>query len=212
MHDYQQVISSLRNAYNRQSAAKRDQADKEPWKIAARQQFLNLLQQEHKTTLLEIGAGTGADSLFFQNNGLHVVCSDLSPAMVALCREKGLEAYVMDFLSLDFPPASFDALYAINCLLHVPTADLPTVLHKLQSLLRPGGLFFLSVYGGVEFEGIAPDDWHNPPRFFARHTDEFMQRIMTRFFDLVSFTTQTIPRERWEEHIQLMTLRGKEQQ
>ncbi|HLG63889.1 MAG TPA: class I SAM-dependent methyltransferase [Ktedonosporobacter sp.] len=212
MHDYQQIIASLRSAYNRKSATNRDKADKDPWKIDARQQFLSLLQQEHKTRLLEIGAGTGADSRFFQDNGLHVVCTDLSPDMVELCREKGLEAYVMDFLSLDFPPASFDALYAMNCLLHVPTADLPTVLRKLQSLLRPGGLFFLAVYGGVEFEGIAPDDWHNPPRFFARHTDEFMQQIMTQFFDLVSFTTKTTPREKWEEHVQLMVLRGKEQQ
>ncbi|TMD70000.1 MAG: class I SAM-dependent methyltransferase [Chloroflexi bacterium] len=44
--------------------------------------------------MLEIGAGTGNDSLFFRDNGLHVVCTDLSPAMVDLCTEKGLEAYV----------------------------------------------------------------------------------------------------------------------
>jgi SAM-dependent methyltransferase len=74
---------------------------------------------------LEIGAGTGNDGLYFQNNGLDVTCTDLSPDMVNLCREKGLKAYVMDFLSLDFPPGSFDAIYALNCLLHVPTRELP---------------------------------------------------------------------------------------
>ncbi|HEU5230029.1 MAG TPA: class I SAM-dependent methyltransferase [Ktedonobacteraceae bacterium] len=210
MYDYQQIIGSLRSAYNRESAANRNQTSKEAWKIAVRQQFLTLLQQEHKTTLLEIGAGTGADSLFFQNNGLRVVCTDLSPDMVALCREKGLEAYVMDFLSLDFPSASFDALYAMNCLLHVPTTELPTVLQKLQSLLRPGGLFFIGVYGGIEFEGMAPDDWHKPPRFFSRHTDEFMQRTTSQFFEPVSF--KTIPLEKWDGHVQIIVLRGKKQQ
>ncbi|MGH2479233.1 MAG: class I SAM-dependent methyltransferase, partial [Ktedonobacteraceae bacterium] len=154
--EYQQAIADLRVAYSLESAAQRDKVEKDSWKVAERQRFLALLQQENRQTLLEIGAGTGTDSLFFQNNGLRVICTDLSPAMVELCREKGLEAHVMDFLSLDFPSASFEALYALNCLLHVPTNTLPTVLGKLQQLLRPGGLFFLGVYGGIEEkEGIA---------------------------------------------------------
>ncbi|MGN9787218.1 hypothetical protein ACTMTF_37750 [Nonomuraea sp. ZG12] len=33
--------------------------------------------------------------------------------MVALCWEKGLEAHVMDFLHLDFPPGSFDAVHVL---------------------------------------------------------------------------------------------------
>lgn len=56
---------------------------------------------------------------------LQVVATDLSPAMVGFCRQKGLDAHVMDFLHLDFPAGSFDAVYALNCLLHVPNADLP---------------------------------------------------------------------------------------
>jgi SAM-dependent methyltransferase len=98
-----------------------------------------------------------------------------------------LEAYVMDFLNLDFAPASFDAVYALNCLLHIPGADLPAVLQKIRDLLRPAGLFFLGVYGGFEKEGINERDRHVPPRFFSHHTDEFMQRVTTPFFDLVSF-------------------------
>ena len=186
----------------------RDHAEKEAWKVAERQQFLALLQQEGKVTLLEIGAGTGKDSLFFRDNGLRVVCTDLSPAMVNLCREKGLEAYVMDFLNLDFPLASFDAIYALNCLLHVPTRDLPTVLRKLQDLLPSGGLFFLGLYGGVEFEGVREQDWHIPPRFFSQHTDEFMQHVTAPFFDLVSF--KAIPLQSKLFHFQSMVLRRKE--
>lgn len=188
MSDYQQVITELRQAYGQESAADRNKTKKDAWKVVERQHFLELLQQEHKYTLLEVGAGTGTDSLFFQNNGLRVVCTDLAPAMIEHCRAKGLNAYVMDFLSLDFPPTSFEAIYALNCLLHVPTADLPVVLSKLQQLLSPGGLFFLGVYGGAEEkEGIADRDWHSPPRFFAYHTDAFMQRITAQFFELVSF-------------------------
>ena len=209
--EYQQAITDLRVAYSRESAAQRDKVEKDSWKVAERQQFLALLQRENRQTLLEIGAGTGTDSLFFQNNGLRVICTDLSPAMVELCREKGLEAHVMDFLSLDFPLASFEALYALNCLLHVPTNVLPAVLGKLQQLLRPGGLFFLGVYGGVEEkEGIAEHDWHNPPRFFAWHTDEFMKQVTAPFFELVSFKTIALEDPAWP--FQAMVLRCREQE
>ncbi len=208
MYDYQQVINMLRAAYSRESAEQRDKTEKEDWKVVKRQQFLSLLQKEGKTTLLEIGAGAGKDSLFFQESGLRVVCTDLSPAMIALCRAKGLEAYVMDFLNLDFAPASFEAIYALNCLLHVPSAALPAVLQNIRDLLRPAGLFFLGVYGGFEKEGINEKDYHVPPRFFSHHTDEFMQQITAPYFDLVSFKSIAMPERTM--HFQSMMLRRKE--
>ncbi len=205
MYDYQQVITTLRSAYSHESAEQRDNAEKEAWKVVERQRFLDLLHQEGKAALLEVGAGTGHDGLFFQDSGLKVVCTDLSPAMVSLCRAKGLEAYVMDFMHLDFPPASFDAIYALNCLLHVPTRDLPAVLQKLRDLLYPGGLFFLGVYGGMEKEGVNENDYHIPPRFFAYHTDEFMRQVTAPIFDLLSFKAIAPPNRTM--HFQSMTLR-----
>ncbi|HEY6539464.1 MAG TPA: class I SAM-dependent methyltransferase [Ktedonobacteraceae bacterium] len=208
MFDYQQVIKTLRAAYSSESAEQRDNSEKEDWKLVERQRFLALLQQEGKATLLEIGAGTGKDGLFFQENGLRVVCTDLSPAMIALCRAKGLEAYMMDFLHLDFAPASFDAIYALNCLLHVPGAALPAVLQKIRDLLRPSGLFFLGVYGGFEKEGVNEQDYHVPPRFFSFHTDEFMKQATAPYFDLVSFKAIALPKR--NAHFQSMTLRRRE--
>ncbi len=208
--DYQQAITNLQRAYSRQKAHERDQAEKEDWKITERQQFLDLLKREGKKTVLEIGAGTGTDGLFFQKSGMRVVCTDLSPVMVELCREKGLEAYVMDFLSLDFPPASFEAMYALNCLLHVPTNDLPIVLEKRQSLLCPGGLFFLGVYGGREEEGVHENDWHQPARFFAHHADEFMRQAVSPFFEILSFKTIPLKNPVW--HFQSMVLSRRKQE
>ncbi|HEY3905553.1 MAG TPA: hypothetical protein VGM14_16720 [Streptosporangiaceae bacterium] len=60
------------------------------------------------------------------------------------------------------------AAYAMNCLLHVPNAELPAVLSSVAGVLWPGGLFFLGVYGGgIEpEEGAAEWDDHIPARFF----------------------------------------------
>jgi SAM-dependent methyltransferase len=182
----QTILTDLRTAYDRK-VDERAGKPLEPWKLAERGRFLALLQQEGKQNLLEIGAGPGQDSLFFQQNGLTVTCTDLSPAMVAHCRQQGLDAHVMDFAGLDFPPESFDALYARNCLLHVPHVDFPGILVKLCALLKPAGLFFLGQYGGIDQEGVWAEDHYEPKRFYARFTDEQIQEIAQATFDLVDF-------------------------
>ncbi|GIF42481.1 methyltransferase family protein [Actinoplanes xinjiangensis] len=183
---YDEVLQPLREAYDN-GAAWRDGISKEPWKLVERQAFRDRLAPGVR--LLEVGAGTGQDSLFFQQQGLSVVAVDLSPVMVGHCRDKGVEAHVMDFLHLDFPAGSFDAVFAMNCLLHVPNRDLPAVLAAIRALLRPGGLLFVGVYGGAESaEGPIEGDQHVPPRFFSRRTDEQLAGFATDAgFDVVDF-------------------------
>jgi SAM-dependent methyltransferase len=189
---YDKVIADLRYAYNL-SAPDRQQSTVSDWKLQERQAFLDLLQREEKIALLEIGAGTGKDSKFFQDNGMQVISTDLSPEMVQLCRDKGLEAYKMDFKNLAFPNENFDAIYALNCLLHVPKNDLPEILDILNKLLKPTGLFFMSVYGGLETEGVWEKDYHQPKRFFSTYSDDNLLANVTRIFELVDFKTTTPP-------------------
>src|SRR5688572_22257611 len=113
---------NLRETYNKY-AQERETYAMHDWKIDLRSSFLSLLQKEQKKTLLEIGAGTGRDSKFFQDQGLDVVCIDLSPAMVDLCKQKGLTAYVMDMAEVQFPAGSLDAVYSMNSLLHLTKAE-----------------------------------------------------------------------------------------
>lgn len=183
---YDDVVGPLRQAYDSR-AALRDATAKQPWKLAERSAFRQRLGPGAR--LLEVGAGTGQDGAYFAAEGIEVVAADLSPAMVTLCRAKGLEAYVMDFLHLDFPPGSFDAVFAMNCLLHVPNGDLPQVLAAIRAVLRPGGLFYFGVYGGDrEFEGVFDADEHVPPRFFAFRSDErLLDFAAGGRFDVVDF-------------------------
>ena len=201
---YEDVVANLRQAYDRH-AAERDRHQIEPWKQEQRQQFLDRLAEQGAKTLLEIGAGNGRDALFFQQHGLDVTCLDASPAMVASCQEKGLRAYVRDFLALDFPPASFDGVYALNCLFHVPNRDLPAVLAGIQEVLTPGGLFFLGVYAGDGTEGAWEHDTYSPKRFFSLRTDEQIQAAVTPYFSIVSFDRVALDDAR-DPHFQALTL------
>lgn len=203
--DFHEIRASLRVSYDG-GADRRDQTGKAPWKIAERAAFLRRLRQEGCARLLEIGAGTGQDAAFFAGNGLAVVATDLSQEMVARCRAKGLDARVLDFAALDFEPACFDAVHAMNCLLHVPDSALPAVLTGIARVLRPGGLFFLGVYGGTSSAGAAEWDDHVPPRFFAWRSDAEIVRFAAQSFDVVDFH---VAQDGTEHRFQSLTLRGR---
>lgn len=180
--------SSLKTAYN-QFAEHRDRSNMEPWKWDERDHFLQAIRKEKRMTLLEIGAGTGRDSLYFQQQGLDVTAIDLSEEMIRLCLSKGLHAQVMDFSRMNFPADSYDAVYALNCLLHVPKAELDSVLRGICKVLKPQGLFFFGVYGGTETEGIWEQDTYVPKRFFSMYEDEAIVNVVQQRFQLLDFHT-----------------------
>ena len=200
-----QIIEDLRNAYD-QKVSEREARDLIDWKAAERDEFLALLQKEGKRTLLEVGSGTGLHGKYFHDNDLDVICTDLSPNMVACCQEKGLQAYTMDFLNLDFPADTFDSVFAMNCLLHVPRCDLPQVLKAISQLLLPNGLFYWGQYGGIEQEGVYDEDHYSPKRFFSFLTDEQFKDYAARYFELFSFNR--IDLEGDEMHYHRMILRN----
>jgi SAM-dependent methyltransferase len=195
----------LQQSYNNY-AIKRDNSEIEPWKIWERKQFLYRLYQEDFKTLLEIGSGPGKDSLFFHHNSFLVTTVDFSNEMVRLCKEKGLpDVHCMDFRYLDFPENRFDAVYALNYLLHVSKAEMDSVILVIHRVMKPNGLFFYGVYGGWDWEGIWEDDTYEPKRFFNFYTDEDIQKLFQKYFILEDF--HTIDMGEGKPHFQSMTLR-----
>ena len=175
------------------------------WETAERDIFLEVLRREPTITLLELGAATGSDAAFFKAHGFEVVCVDLSPQMVERCRARGLVAHVMDVADLRLPPDSFGAVYAMNCLVHVPKSQLRGVLGGISRVVEPGGPVYLGLYGGREFEGVWDDDYFEPKRFFCHHLDEDICALAGEFFSLESF--RRIPHGWNGLHFQSLILR-----
>jgi SAM-dependent methyltransferase len=202
---YEEISDRLRRTYDG-AVDRRAATPLEPWKIPVRAAFLELLTREGRRSLLEIGAGTGLHGRFFADAGFDVVCTDLSAAMVAHCRAQGLVAFQQDFLHLDLG-RQFDAVFAMNCLLHVPREDLPAVLAAVHSTLVPGGLFYLGQYGGVDLEGPVADDNYEPKRFFSFLTDEDLLAVAGGHFAVESFHAVDI-RSDSGDHFQSLVLRA----
>ena len=88
---------NIKTYYNDEAKLRDSKSVKDDWKTTVRSDFLHLILQENKRTLLELGAGAGCDSRFFMDNGLTVTAIDLSPEMVSKCKEKDIDAYELDF-------------------------------------------------------------------------------------------------------------------
>jgi SAM-dependent methyltransferase len=181
-----ELRASLRAAYDAK-AQERDQATVPGWKFALRQRFLDRLRAQGKNSLLDAGAGPGHDALFFKENGCAVLCIDLSPELVELCRQKGLAAHVMDLADLQLEPESFDAIFCQNSLLHLRKNELRGALLGLRRVLKAGGLIFLGLHGGIDSEGAYDEDSYAPKRFFALYTDDALQAAVAPIFDILSF-------------------------
>ncbi|GAB3233103.1 hypothetical protein GCM10027447_29350 [Glycomyces halotolerans] len=182
--EYEAIKRDLRRAYDA-AAEERDNMADAPWKREERVGFLGRLRESGAARLLEIGAGHGVSGRYFADQALTVTCVDLSPELVARCRAKGLEAEVMDFCDLRFPDGAFEAVFAMNCLLHVPRAHLGTALDQVERVLAPGGLFYWGQYGGQDTERVWSDDRCDPKRLFSLMTAETMERTAAERFEIL---------------------------
>ena len=88
--------------------------------------------------VIEVGGGPGELAARIATElGCEVATLDLSPRMVELALEAGVDARVGDVQSLPFRDESFDCAVAAWMLFHV--ADVHAGLAELARVLRPGG-------------------------------------------------------------------------
>lgn len=202
----EEIKESLIRTYNNYADERGTREGLEPWKEKERALFLQALQRDSSITLLEIGAGPGRDSLFFMDQGYQVTCTDLSPEMVRICKERGLDARVMDYYEMDFSDVMFDAVYALNCLLHVPKDRIRGVFGEIRRVLKPQGLFYMGVYGGQDSEGIWEQDIYEPKRFFSFFSNEKMIELVEEYFHIETFNV--VKYQPVGLHFQSMVLRN----
>ena len=145
-------------------------------RVELRSEFAQLLHAERRSTVLDIGAGTGHDSVALRDAGLSVTAIDLSPVRVAACRALGIEAHVASLLSLPLPDASVEAGWTMSTLLHIPNTDVDRALDEVCRVLRPGAPLAVGVWAGADSEGPSPKDG----RFFSFRSEATLRAVLTR--------------------------------
>jgi len=138
--------------------------------------------------VLDVGSGPGRDSFYFKKKGLEPLCIDLSEKMIGLCKEKGLNAEVMDIESMNFEGNSFDGIWAYTSLIHVPKKKMKNVLRKIYEILKPDGIFFIGMTEG-SFEGMEEDEkYSGEKRFKVYYTEKELLKILSGYFTILNIS------------------------
>jgi len=121
---------------------------------------------EIKGSILDVGCGTGENSLYFANLGHQVVGVDLSSRAIEKAQEKAKERKtenvtfeIMDALELSRLERTFDN--EIDCGLFHTLTDVQRKKYakNLQYVLVPGGKYFMLCFSDLE-----PEGWGGPRR------------------------------------------------
>ncbi|MFC6704427.1 class I SAM-dependent methyltransferase [Flexivirga alba] len=159
-------------------------------RVEHRDAFISLLQQEGRSSLVEVGTGPGRDSTAFRDAGLGIRGIDLAPESVALCVEAGLDVQVGSALELPFDTSEFDAAYTASTLLHIADDDLDTAIAELVRVVRPGSPVAIGVWGAeTTREQRWGDPAYGPPRFFALRSDDDLRATLARHGTVETFET-----------------------
>lgn len=133
--------------------------------------FIGLLQKGAR--VLDLGCGSGRDAKAFSEKGFEVVGIDFSSELLKIAKLNAplADFYLMDMESFLLPERSFDGVWASGSLLHIPKAHIPKTLYRIRHVLKPGGIFYLSVKKGVG-EGLERDSRYGTLEKFFSYFDE----------------------------------------
>lgn len=102
---------------------------------------------------LDLGCGTGTNSLYLARHGWQVVGVDLAAAAIRRARRKAkksglsVDFHTADVTRLDFLRPPFDLALDIGCFHALNAEGWSRYRDQLDRLLRPGALFMLYAFG-----------------------------------------------------------------
>ena len=129
------------------------------------------LDMEEGDTILDLGCGSGRDSLAFYEQGYDVTPLDASEEMCKLAEiHTGIEVLHMSYEDMEFDEV-FDGVWGCGALIHVPEKELEDILERVIDAMCQGGILFLSFREG-DFEGFQGE------QYFCDYTEEKLERIL----------------------------------
>lgn len=145
--------------------------------------FLRYLPQ--KCHILDLGCGSGRDSLSFIKQGYKVTAVDGCKELCDLASNYiGQEVECCDFKDF-LRKDTFDGIWACASLLHLEVEDFIKVLKNLNKSLKKDGIMYIGLKKGNDTSS------YHGERFFTYYSDRKLQEILKRTkFDIIDiFTT-----------------------
>lgn len=133
--------------------------------------FLELLPEN--ADVLDLGCGSGRDSVYMEEAGCYVTLMDGSEQMCRLAEiHTDREVLHMTFDEMEFEEV-FDGIWACASLLHVAGKDMDRIMKKVVNALQPGGILYMSFKYGE-------DEEIRNHRLFHDYTEETARDMLMR--------------------------------
>jgi len=172
--------------------------EKEHWVMRARRlivhdsldKYLNKKPQD--TKILDFGCGTGLVIEEFQKRGFNCYGIDVSAEAIRFGELQGIKNLsVIDSDKINFPKGSFDAVFALDVLEHLPNED--QALKEIDRVLKPGGIFIIQVPAYMFLWGVQDEIAHHYRRYTKQslskliHSSTPFEEIRSTYFNTLLF-------------------------
>lgn len=99
--------------------------------------------------VLDVGCGSGRDLTALKRRGFAVIGVEIVDELAEIARRSSNSKVVTaDLRNMPFNQCSFDGVWASAALLHLPRRELTVALREIGRVLKPAGVFFLSLKEG----------------------------------------------------------------
>lgn len=130
--------------------------------------------------VLDLGCGTGRLYEIFKNKGVDYTGIDFSEELIKIAKEKYGDRFVVgDILSLLFLEESFDSVWSIAVLHHIPTKELrKRALGEIKRVLKPNGRIIVTCWKLKSFfrkDVFTP--FHGKKRYYHIFTKRELEKL-----------------------------------
>lgn len=137
--------------------------------------------------VLDLGCGTGVPIARALSTAHDVVGVDISSAQIALARQQAPKAaFVLgDITTIEFTPASFDAVVSFYAIFHTPRETHPALFTRIHTWLRPGGLMLASL--ATTDDGSYTEDFFGVEMYWSNYDmAQYRKMLAACGFDLLA--------------------------
>lgn len=130
--------------------------------------------------ILDLGCGSGKDAKIFIDRGYHVIGIDLSKELLKIAKKTvpDAEFKLMDIVNLDFQPNTFDGIWAISSVVHIPKDYVSKTLQSCYNILKDEGIMYVSVKKGVGEEMIPDDRYGGLQKYWSFFQEEEIKGLL----------------------------------
>ncbi len=137
--------------------------------------------------VLDLGCGRGESLALLRDQGISARGVDSSARMVALCRERGLEAAEGDLFGTlaGVEEGSLGGVVSFHVIEHLPPASLDRLVRLAYRALKPGGVLILETPSPLSLIVAARNFWLDPTHVRPVHPESLKLMYELAGFDPV---------------------------